>query len=160
MRISRRALIAGGSIGAVAALAIGAAIAQDRQYALAVSRDAGCGCCLAWVERMRETRRFVVTVNDEADLAAVKQRLGVPSNLASCHTGVVEGLVIEGHAPAEDVLRLLSERPQGVIGIAVPGMPTGSPGMETLNRRRDAFTVVAFRADGTRTAFAHYSAVG
>jgi hypothetical protein len=107
---------------------------------------------------MTETGRFTVTVINEVNLAAVKQRLGVPNDLASCHTSVVESLIIEGHVPAEDILRLLSVRPRDVIGIAVPGMPRGSPGMEVADRRRDAFAVFAFRADGARTVFANYPA--
>jgi len=93
-------------------------------------------------------------------MAALKRRLGVPVDLASCHTGVVEGLVIEGHVPAEDVLRLLSECPRGVTGIAVPGMPIGSPGMEIAGRGRDAFTVFAFGPNGSRTVFANHAAGG
>lgn len=160
MRVSRRSLIVGGSIGAIGALAAVAAIAQERVFALAVSRDAGCGCCLAWVDRMTETRRFTATVTNEVNLSAVKQRLGVPGDLVSCHTSVVDGMVVEGHVPAEDILRLLSTRPRGVIGIAVAGMPIGAPGMEAADRRRDVFEVLAFRADGTRTVFATYPAIG
>ncbi|MBY0566718.1 MAG: DUF411 domain-containing protein [Hyphomonadaceae bacterium] len=158
MKVSKRSMIVGGSVSAIGALATAAAFSQERTFALAVSRDAGCGCCLVWVDRMTETRRFTATVINEVNLAAVKQRLGVPSDLASCHTTVVEGLIVEGHAPAEDVLRLLSVRPRDVIGIAVPGMPIGSPGMEVADRRRDAFAVFAFRADGARTVFANYPA--
>jgi len=158
MRVSRRSIIVGGSFSAIGALATGAAISQERTFALAVSRDVGCGCCLAWVDRMTETGRFTATVTNEANLSAVKQRLGVPNDLASCHTAVVESLIVEGHVPAEDILRLLSVRPRDVIGIAVAGMPMGSPGMEVENQRRDAFAVFAFRADGTRTVFANYPA--
>ncbi len=159
MRVSRRSLVAGGTLGAIGVLGFGAA-AQSNAHALAVSRDAGCGCCLEWVARMRSTGRFRISVADEVDMAVLKQRLGVPIDLASCHTGVVEALVIEGHVPAEDVLRLLSERPRGVTGIAVPGMPIGSPGMEIAGRGRDAFTVFAFRRDGARTVFANHAALG
>lgn len=159
MRVSRRSLLAGATLGAIGVLGLGAA-AQSNAYALAVSRDAGCGCCLEWVGRMRSTGRFRVSVADEADMPSLKQRLGVPIDLASCHTGVVEGLVIEGHVPSEDVLRLLSERPRGMTGIAVPGMPIGSPGMEIAGRGRDGFTVFAFRRDGSRTVFASHAAVG
>lgn len=91
-------------------------------------------------------------------MPAVKQRLRVPADLASCHTAEIAGFVIEGHVPAEDVQRLLRERPTGVIGLATPGMPLGSPGMEQGGVTRDAFDVFAFRADGSREVFAHYAA--
>ena len=158
MKVSKRSMIVGGSISAIGALATAAAFSQERTFALAVSRDAGCGCCLAWVGRMAEAGRFTATVTDEENLSDLKQLLGVPSDLASCHTAVVESLIVEGHVPAEEILRLLSVRPRDVIGIAVPGMPLGSPGMEVADRRRDAFAVFAFRADGARTVFADYPA--
>ncbi len=91
-------------------------------------------------------------------MAAVKRRLRVPADLASCHTAEIAGFVIEGHVPAEDVRRLLRERPRGIIGLATPGMPLGSPGMEQGGATRDAFDVFAFRADGSREIFSHYAA--
>jgi hypothetical protein len=118
-------------------------------------RAGGCGCCRAWAEHLQRTSRFRATTVDETDMQAVKRRLGVPADLTSCHTGEVEGFVIEGHVPADDILRLLSERPSGVRGLAVPGMPIGSPGMES-GARRDAYQVFAFRADGTRYEFSRH----
>ncbi len=91
-------------------------------------------------------------------MAAMKRRLGVPEELASCHTGEVGDYVIEGHAPLADIVRLLSERPRHVRGIAVPGMPTGSLGMEIPSGRRDAFDVIAFHHDGARSVFARHTA--
>jgi hypothetical protein len=129
---------------------------QAPVYDLRVGRDAGCGCCHAWAEAMRRSGRFRVTLTDEPDIAALKRRLGVPSDLTSCHTGVVDGYVIEGHVPVEDVLRLLRERPANVRGLAVAGMPRGSPGMETPDGARDRFAVFAFERNGARRVFANH----
>lgn len=96
--------------------------------AMTVFRDPSCGCCHKWVEHIRADG-FSVAVHDAASMKAVKARLGVPVELASCHTGEIGGYVIEGHVPAVAIRRLLTDRPQG-RGLAVPGMPIGSPGME------------------------------
>jgi hypothetical protein len=93
-----------------------------------VSKDPNCGCCTAWAEHLRGAG-FPVKVADRPDMRAVKARLGVPVELASCHTAEVSGYVLEGHVPASAVLRLLKEKPEAK-GLAVPGMPIGSPGME------------------------------
>jgi hypothetical protein len=95
---------------------------------IVVHKDPGCGCCAKWVTYLK-TQGFEVTVRDTADVAAVKKRYGVPTAAASCHTGLVGGYVVEGHVPADLIQRMLKEKPKAV-GIAVPGMPTGSPGME------------------------------
>lgn len=146
------------SVGAAAAAISGStAFGQEaRVYDLRISRDAGCGCCHAWAELMRRSGRFRTTLIDEPDMPAVKRRLGVPNDLVSCHTGVVEGYAIEGHVHVEDMLRLLRERPARVRGLAVPGMPRGSPGMETPDGARDPFTVYAFEPGGARRAFARH----
>ena len=99
-----------------------------------------CGCCDDWVEQMREAG-FNLRTENLNSLNEVKQRLGVAPSLGSCHTAVIEGYVIEGHVPAQDIRRLLLERPE-ITGLAVPGMPHGSPGMETGHF--DAFAVIAF----------------
>ena len=121
--------------------------------AMLVHRDPGCGCCLAWAEQAAAAG-YAVKVVDTAEIAAVKQRLSVPADLASCHTAQVDGLVIEGHVPFAALARVRAERPAGVIGLAVPGMPRGSPGMEMPDGMKDEFTVFAFAADGRRAAFA------
>lgn len=128
------------------------------RHAMHVRRDAGCGCCLAWVEIMRRSGRFDITVTNEADMSSVKQGLGVPLDLASCHTATVAGFAIEGHVPFDDIVRLIETRPAGVRGIAVPGMPIGSPGMEQSGMGRDALEVIAFSGDGARQVFARYPA--
>lgn len=142
--------------GAVVALADGDGGEERASGAEAVEmvvyRSPTCGCCTAWVEHMRAAG-FRVQVEDRVDLAPVKAEAGVPFDLSSCHTAVVEGYVVEGHVPAEDVRRLLAERPD-VKGLAVPGMPVGSPGME--GPRPEPYTVVAFDGEGGREVFARH----
>lgn len=139
-----------------ASATVGACQQTPPTYDMQVSRDVGCPCCHVWTELMETTGRFKVTMMDVPDLSAYKQQVGVPPGLGSCHTARVEGLVVEGHVPAADILRLLSERPTGVKGIAVPGMPRGSPGMEQPDGARDPYDVIAFRTDGGSYVFAHH----
>jgi hypothetical protein len=133
--IGRRAFLL-----ALAALALPAR-AQARPLLL-VYKSPGCGCCGEWEKHMR-AHGFDVDSRLTDDIESVKRKLGVPDALASCHTGVVGGYVVEGHVPAPDVLRLLRERPKA-IGLAVPGMPGGSPGME--GGTRQPYSTVAFDA--------------
>lgn len=116
-------------------------------------KDPDCGCCGAWAERMEAAGFHVKTVATR-DLDAVKQRFAVPPRLEACHTATVAGYVVEGHVPPADVKRLLKERP-ALAGIAVPGMPAGSPGMETPGRK-DPYDVIAFDATGGRAVFASH----
>jgi hypothetical protein len=116
-------------------------------------RDPGCGCCLKWVEAMQRAG-FKVTVRETSDMAAVKRRLKVPDALASCHTTLVGGLVVEGHVPAGAISRLLARRPKGVIGLSAPGMPRGSPGMEMPDGSRDPLNLTLFDAAGRTRPFA------
>ncbi|MFV0890497.1 DUF411 domain-containing protein [Metapseudomonas otitidis] len=121
---------------------------------LDVYRDPNCGCCKAWISHLRDNG---LQVNDhvENDMAAVKERLGVPHRLGSCHTAVIDGKFVEGHVPARDVLRL-RERAD-LIGAAVPGMPIGSPGME-MGDRQDAYQVVGLDSQGRESVLAEYPA--
>jgi hypothetical protein len=135
-----------------------ACTAAEPSAAALVHRDVGCGCCHGWMVQMQRTGRFRTELRDEADMAALKRRLGVPGDLASCHTTEVAGFVIEGHVPPADVLRLLRERPAGAIGLATPGMPLGSPGMEQASGARDAYEVMSFHRDGSRAVFSRYEA--
>lgn len=154
---SRRGLLRWAALGVTVLAPACAAAAPVREFVM--HRDPGCGCCLAWMAHIEQTGRFQTSIRDERDMQALKQRLRVPSDLVSCHTAEVAGFVIEGHVPAEDVLRLLRDRPRGLIGLAVPGMPLGSPGMEQEgDAARQAFDVFAFRSDGGREIFAHYAA--
>ena len=114
-------------------------------------RSPTCGCCLKWADRARAAG-FAVTVQESADIAAVKRKLGVPDELASCHTSVAGGYAIEGHVPLNAVKKLLATKPK-VRGIAVPGMPLGAPGMEVPGYKGDAFEVFAFDAAGKFAPF-------
>lgn len=117
-----------------------------------VYKSPTCGCCNAWVDHMREAG-FTVNAINTNDVDAIKRKHGVTRDLGSCHTALVGGYVLEGHVPAKDVKRLLAERPQ-VTGLAVPGMPMGSPGMEGMYS--DKYDVVAFDTAGGRKVFASY----
>lgn len=119
---------------------------------LVVYKTATCGCCQLWNEHM-EGEGFVVVSRDVTDLQAVKDSLGIAPEVSACHTGVVGGYVVEGHVPGREVRRLLRERPDA-RGIAVPGMPLGSPGMEQGDRR-DPYDVLLLASDGPPTVFAH-----
>lgn len=112
-----------------------------------VHKDPNCGCCEGWVQHMKAAG-FAVTVEEVADLEVVRKRLGVPSDLAACHTAEVGGYLIEGHVPAPALRKLLAERPSAA-GLAVPGMPAGSPGMESGTPQK--YDVVLFGAAGRRT---------
>ncbi|MGB3288615.1 MAG: DUF411 domain-containing protein [Burkholderiaceae bacterium] len=117
---------------AAAALASASSFAQAAGTAITVYQDPNCGCCTGWVEHMRDSG-FNVTAIKTADMASVKQKLGVPSKLSSCHTGVVEatGQIIEGHVPANAVNKLLAD--SSVKGVSAPGMPLNAPGMGELD---------------------------
>ena len=141
--LSRRQLISGGAGLAVAALAAPSPAGAQAPPVMTVYRDAGCGCCLNWVAHARRAG-FDARVVNAPDMAAVKRRLGVPAALASCHTAVVGGLIVEGHVPLDRVTRLLRNRPANVRGVAVPGMPVGAPGMESPDGRRQPFDVLVF----------------
>lgn len=121
---------------------------------ITVTKDPACGCCGAWVDHVRAAG-FPVEVVDTTELNRVKVRLGVPLPLAACHTAEVGGYVVEGHVPAEAVKRLLAERPKGK-GLAVAGMPMGSPGMEVAGTEPQTYDVVLFGDDGQRSTFARY----
>ncbi|WP_461469763.1 DUF411 domain-containing protein [Pararhodobacter sp.] len=113
-----------------------------------VWRDPNCGCCGGWIAHLR-TEGFSVTDHRVASVGAYRQRLGTPSDLLSCHAALVEGLVIEGHVPAFAIRRALAERPEGVVGLAVPAMPLGTPGMEIEGVAPEVYDVIAWRADGS-----------
>lgn len=117
-----------------------------------VYKSPTCGCCSGWVEHMREAG-FEVEAHDVNDLSEVKSRLGVFPQHQSCHTAKVGDYVVEGHVPADLVQRLLRDQPD-VAGLAVPGMPRGSPGMEMPDGTKDAYDVIAFTADGESSVYA------
>lgn len=141
----------GGAFTTFAALTVAWFWTQDtNRPEVTVYKSPTCGCCTKWVEHLR-ANGFDVTGADVSDLTQVKDRYGVPSELAACHTAIVDGYVVEGHVPADVVQRLLKERP-AVAGIAVPGMPVGSPGME--GRYREPYNVLTFDRDGKTQIYA------
>lgn len=129
------------------ASAVMAASPQGRTDLIEVVRSPDCGCCGAWITHLQEHGFSVAEVLSD-DMDAVKDRHAVPAQLRSCHTGVIDSYVIEGHVPAQDIQRLLEERPQA-DGLAVPGMPIGSPGME-MGDRTDTYDVVLWSGSETQ----------
>lgn len=150
----RDVLLAAASVCVLAA--VGAQAAPAKRLAIKVYKDPSCGCCTAWADRLTAAG-FDVTVEARDDMAALKAKLGVPEALSSCHTGVIAGYAIEGHVPPEDIKRLVAKRPSAK-GIAVPGMPVNSPGMEVPGQENEPYTVWLFRKDGTHEAFAQHGA--
>ncbi len=148
MILNRRHLLAGLPLLFVA----GRAEAQAGP-AIHVVKTATCGCCNEWVTHLRQAG-FRVTVANVPDVTPTARRLGVPDDLRSCHTAMAGGYAIEGHVPAADIRRLLRERP-AAAGLAVPGMPIGSPGMEHGGHRQP-YNVVLFNRAGQRTLFARH----
>ena len=153
VRIVTAAVLAIATLGActgeTAEPATGEAVAE-----VTVHKSPTCGCCTDWVEHLREAG-FAVEVRETSNLAPVQERVGLPYGLGSCHTAEVEGYFVEGHVPAEDVARLLSERPEAK-GLTVPGMPLGSPGMEVPSGEVEAYDVLLVRSDGSTEIFASY----
>lgn len=149
--LTRRAfLIRAAAVAGVAALASEPAAARPPATRITVYKDPNCGCCAAWNDAMRKAG-FQIDVRDTDDLAAVKGSLGVPDALVSCHTGVAAGYLFEGHVPPDLVQKVLRERP-ALIGLFVPGMPAGSPGMEMPNP--DRYEVIAVGRDRRRSVYA------
>ena len=118
-----------------------------------VFKSPACGCCGKWAEHLQQNG-FVVTVHETRDPAAVRAKTGVPDRLASCHTALVGGYVLEGHVPAADIRRLIKEQPKA-LGLAVPGMPRGSPGMEAPSA--ESYDVLLIQADGSTRVYRSYA---
>jgi hypothetical protein len=158
--LSRREWLATMARG-VAGAALVAAVQPSTLHAAAAPRrivvykDPDCGCCRAWVSYLSKNG-FAPEAHDRTDMAALKDSLGVPAALRSCHTAVLGRYVIEGHVPAADITRLIARAPKGVQGIAVAGMPNGSPGMD-MGGRRDRYDVIAFGANGATSVFASHA---
>jgi hypothetical protein len=138
---------------AVLALALPATALTAQQ--IAVHRDPGCGCCEQWAAQVRAQFGRQVRMTDDANRTALHRRYGLPPELASCHTAIIDGMVFEGHVPIADMKRALAQRPQGVTGLAVAGMPLGSPGMEVPGQRPQPFTVIAFGPSGKKVFARH-----
>lgn len=156
LNFTRRRLLLG--LAAVA-LAPAAAWAAPSPLVVDVWKDPNCGCCMDWVVHLKENG-FQVRLFDSGNEAA-RHRLGMPAQLGSCHTALVAGYVLEGHVPAREIRRLLSEKP-AALGLAVPGMPVGSPGMDgpAYRGRRDAYEVLLVQRDGRTRVFESYRQSG
>lgn len=135
---------------AVAMLAPAAPLYAQSGRTVTVYKEATCGCCSGWVRHMTKAG-FAVTALDVNNIGAIKTKFGIPDALATCHTAEVDGYLVEGHVPAVVIERLLRERPKAK-GVAVPGMPSGSPGMENIIH--ETYDVILFGDDG-QSAFAH-----
>ena len=149
----RKRVLAAGLLGALVSVG-GIVVAQKPAPTVQVYRSPTCGCCANWVKHLQQ-HGFTTRVTETDDVASIKTQRGVPARVQSCHTAVVDGYVIEGHVPAADVQRLLKERP-AVVGIAVPGMPIGSPGMEVPGQKPQAYDVVAFDKQGQTRVYASH----
>lgn len=149
--VSRRVLL-GAALGAAATTAC--AQTPRATPELVVYKSPTCGCCTAWVNHMRAAG-FRARIQEQSDLAPIRQAQGIPDALAACHTALIGGYALEGHVPAQDVRRLLTERPRA-IGLAVPAMPLGSPGMEMPDGRKQPFeTLLMLRGGGSRVFARH-----
>ena len=146
--MTRRAFLA-----ATAAVPALSSVRAEALPTMVVTKDPMCGCCTGWAEHIREAG-FPVEIVEVSDLARTKARLGVPQDLGACHTAEVGPYVVEGHVPADAVKRLLAEQPRA-RGLAVAGMPIGSPGMEVAGADPETYEVVLFGPAG-RTTFARY----
>jgi len=132
----------------------GPTLAQRPGPTVQVYKSPTCGCCANWVKHLQQ-HGFATKVTETDEIDAIKAKHNIPTRVQSCHTAVVDGYVIEGHVPAADVQRLLKERP-AVVGLAVPGMPVGSPGMEVPNMKPAAYNVIAFDKQGQLKVYASH----
>ncbi|MCQ8104053.1 DUF411 domain-containing protein [Methylomonas sp. SURF-2] len=139
----------------LSALLLASSMAAVAEKEMTVYRSPTCGCCGKWITHVKQ-HHFAVKDIVSDDMQAIKQKFGVPAELSSCHTAIVDGYVIEGHVPAADIEKLLQTKP-AVVGISAPGMPMGSPGME-MGGRRDDYTVVSFDKDGKAEVFSEHKA--
>lgn len=148
--VGRRSVLAGAALLLIAHLP-----AAAKPLFAEVWKDPNCGCCKDWVAHL-EAGGFKVKVNDTGN-DAIRARLGVDRKFGSCHTALIGGYVIEGHVPARDIQRLLREKP-AALGLAVPGMPVGSPGMdgEAYGSRKDPYNVMLLAKDGGATIYQRY----
>ena len=153
--LSRRTILTSGA--GLLALSALPARARGIDNQMLVVKDPNCGCCAAWIEIV-EAAGFAVTIELSAGTALMRYKSdnGIPEAMASCHTARIGGYMLEGHVPVADIRRLLEDRPDA-IGLAVPGMPYGSPGMGPESER-EAYDVLLIRKDGTSEVFAHYPA--
>lgn len=140
--------------GAAAAALLPASTKAAAPSGYMMWRDPGCGCCLEWAKRIEAAFGRKLPVVDSPNMAAVKKAQGVPAALQSCHTALIQGVVVEGHVPPEAVKRLIASGRRNVKGLAVPGMPAGSPGMDVGHNVRQPYKVFAFDSAGRSIVYA------
>lgn len=145
MNVTRRGALLGSAT--VASFAYSASATEPVH--IAVTKGPGCECCDGWAKHLRENG-YTVTIAESAELNVFKAKLGIPADLRTCHTGQVGKYILEGHVPALAVKYLLHEKPQNVTGLAVPGMPVGSPGMEVPGAQPEEYSVIIFGPTGRR----------
>lgn len=152
-RLDRRSLLFGlcGTVAGV--LGLPRLASAQTKPTMIVYKDPSCGCCQEWVNHAT-VHGYRVTVI-KAEMAAIKVTHNVPASLASCHTALIGGYVVEGHVPASDIARLLKERPKGIIGLTIPGMPQSAPGMDITPFQ--PFTVLTFDAKGRTTVYRRHT---
>jgi hypothetical protein len=137
------------------ALAIAAPATAIAADPIVMHRDPGCGCCEQWARQVEAAFKRDVKTIDNPRRDVLKARIGIPAPLASCHTAIVDGMAFEGHVPIADMKRALAARPNGVKGLAVAGMPLGSPGMEVPGMKAQRYDVVAFGPSGQKVFAQH-----
>ncbi len=153
--ISRRDFLTHAAGAVVAAVAAGRALAETHApIPITIYKSKSCGCCAKWVDHV-EANGFAPAVHDEEEMDPIKDELGVPRGVRSCHTALVGKYLIEGHVPASDIRRLLAEKPK-VAGLAVPGMPAGTPGMLEPGTKGEPFEVIAFQSGGQTAPYARH----
>lgn len=143
-------------LATISAVGAGCALPAFPVYAatnIHVFKNPDCGCCAGWVEHLKASG-FKVEVTEVADTSQTRKKLGMPDKFGSCHTATVEGYLLEGHVPAADIRRLLQSRPKA-LGLAVPGMPVGTPGME-MGDRKDPYQVLLVARSGDSSVFSKY----
>ena len=123
--------------------------------AAVMHRDPGCGCCEKWAAQVKAALGRPLKVGDDSNRGALQKKLGISPTLQSCHTAIIDGIAFEGHVPIEDMKRILAAKPKGVTGLAVGGMPLGSPGMEVPGQKPQPFVVYSFGAAGQKIYARH-----
>ncbi len=134
-------------------LNVAAELMANEPIKIEVYRSPTCGCCSKWIKHLQDNQ-FIVEDHVTNEMQGVKDKYGVPKNLASCHTAIVNGYVVEGHVPAADIKKLLKLKP-AVVGITVPGMPSGTPGME-MGGKKDPYKVISFDNENKHKVFSSY----
>jgi hypothetical protein len=152
--MNRNILAAAAFVLAIVLSGCSQSTAETALPSVTVHKSSTCGCCKIWVERLRAAG-FEVQTHDVDNLNSVKQRVGIPYGMGSCHTAEVDGYFVEGHVPVEDIKRLLRERPKAK-GITVPGMPAGSPGMELPSGKTEKYDVLLVAPDGSTSVYAQH----